>query len=323
MLSFYYLCRTGNNRIHRWTPLLTVVICFHFTIFVVLETTVFFPWENQSVLWFAFILLSLSYWKQPGRLRNNRKNVVICFHFTIFVVLETTTLSAGTNCTLLWFAFILLSLSYWKQRMQSHPRPHDGCDLLSFYYLCRTGNNPTFKDYALLTVVICFHFTIFVVLETTHQHRSGTMEELWFAFILLSLSYWKQRWHRHQWRLMGCDLLSFYYLCRTGNNYFSPLRIALPVVICFHFTIFVVLETTFSNKVNEILVLWFAFILLSLSYWKQLKVIHFTFHNSCDLLSFYYLCRTGNNSSRKRAASHSVVICFHFTIFVVLETTPF
>ena len=41
------------------------------------------------------------------------------------------------------------------------------CDLLSFYYLCRTGNNPQPLTISVLVVVICFHFTIFVVLETT------------------------------------------------------------------------------------------------------------------------------------------------------------
>ena len=44
-----------------------------------------------------------------------------------------------------------------------------------------------------------------------------------------------------------CDLLSFYYLCRTGNNYIEFHRRPPPVVICFHFTIFVVLETTIST----------------------------------------------------------------------------
>ena len=41
-------------------------------------------------------------------------------------------------------------------------------------------------------VVICFHFTIFVVLGTTRPKDS--IEEV------------------------SCDLLSFYYLCRTRNN---------------------------------------------------------------------------------------------------------
>ena len=42
---------------------------------------------------------------------------------------------------------------------------------------------------------------------------------------------------------------------------------------------------------------------------------------SCDLLSFYYLCRTGNNRQLVRLLVMAVVICFHFTIFVVLGTT--
>ena len=118
------------------------------------------------------------------------------------------------------------------------------CDLLSFYYLCRTGNNRRAGAGQGLRVVICFHFTIFVVLETTSPKSYG--------------------------RQAGCDLLSFYYLCRTGNNF----------------------ET------------------------KQ----HY-YDSSCDLLSFYYLCRTGNNTLRSLFNFTLVVICFHFTIFVVLETT--
>ena len=70
----------------------------------------------------------------------------------------------------------------------------------------------------------------------------------------------------------------------------------MPVVICFHFTTFAVLETT--------------------SY--ILTVVTFC----CDLLSFYYLCRTGNNDSLSASIRDMVVICFHFTTFAVLETTP-
>ena len=66
------------------------------------------------------------------------------------------------------------------------------CDLLSFYYLCRTRNNATRSAASQHEVVICFHFTIFVVLGTTRRH----------SFL---------QPHR-------CDLLSFYYLCRTRNN---------------------------------------------------------------------------------------------------------
>ena len=195
-----------------------VVICFHFTIFVVLETTASRDFLSSSRLWFAFILLSLSYWKQPFGWHTLRKEVVICFHFTIFVVLETTGQGNRQENQLLWFAFILLSLSYWKQLLRRGQISRLGCDLLSFYYLCRTGNNYICELYCCWSVVICFHFTIFVVLETTLLH----------AFRIDA----------------RCDLLSFYYLCRTGNNS-QMMRWCSPmVVICFHFTIFVVLETT-------------------------------------------------------------------------------
>ena len=168
------------------------MICFHFTIFVVLETTRRMECPFFVRLWFAFILLSLSYWKQRGVGQSPTQQVVICFHFTIFVVLETTHTQLISLFSLLWFAFILLSLSYWKQQKgRAEPYP-TSCDLLSFYYLCRTGNNDT--------------------------PFWGLLAWLWFAFILLSLSYWKQQ--------------------RDG------LLTDMLVVICFHFTIFVVLETT-------------------------------------------------------------------------------
>ena len=143
LLSFYYLCRTGNNRCIDPKLLWWVVICFHFTIFVVLETTSSSCIITTGLLWFAFILLSLSYWKQPLKESLNIVFVVICFHFTIFVVLETTTPVTREPTAPLWFAFILLSLSYWKQL---------------FVKLI-------YKN----SVVICFHFTIFVVLETTQS----------------------------------------------------------------------------------------------------------------------------------------------------------
>ena len=196
-----------------------------------------------------------------------------------------------------------------------------GCDLLSFYYLCRTGNNLTLCRITLLRVVICFHFTIFVVLETTLHLFFHHAFVLWFAFILLSLSYWKQRAISILRIKFSCDLLSFYYLCRTGNNYIYSHGVLLTVVICFHFTIFVVLETTPICSTESALSLWFAFILLSLSYWKQRYKSYIYELLSCDLLSFYYLCRTGNNRQTKTFILWKVVICFHFTIFVVLETT--
>ena len=141
--------------------------------------------------------------------------------------------------------------------------------MLSFYYLCRTRNNRNEPRRKRIGVVICFHFTIFVVLGTTSTCL-------------------------HLFR-RGCDLLSFYYLCRTRNNIHPPPPHYQSVVICFHFTIFVVLGTT--------------------------ENIRYASTVCCDLLSFYYLCRTRNNHHLSFNLPSQVVICFHFTIFVVLGTT--
>ena len=149
---------------------------------------------------------------------------MICFHFTIFVVLTTTITRSVAKIRRLWFAFILLSLSYWQQPMTRFCDCWPRCDLLSFYYLCRTDNNVKGWDKSPEPVVICFHFTIFVVLTTT----------------------------------------------QNGYKDFHH-----SVVICFHFTIFVVLTTTSRSWVQPKDALWFAFILLSLSYWQQQNLYYF------------------------------------------------
>ena len=273
------------------------------------------------MLWFAFILLSLSYWKQPhGCCRAVEMG---CDLLSFYYLCRTGNNAIINLCILfsLWFAFILLSLSYWKQPPVINPRASLGCDLLSFYYLCRTGNNTAIATANNSYVVICFHFTIFVVLETTAVDFRDDRKRLWFAFILLSLSYWKQLSIDGAQVYSCCDLLSFYYLCRTGNNVSRQKLIVTDVVICFHFTIFVVLETTHRQVPAHPPPLWFAFILLSLSYWKQHRQVPAHPSPGCDLLSFYYLCRTGNNLMEVYPSYVPVVICFHFTIFVVLETT--
>ena len=221
----------------------------------------------------------------------------------------------------LWFAFIFVSLSYWQQPSSRNASMPCGCDLLSFLYLCRTGNNlPEWKQYN-EQVVICFHFCIFVVLATTGDFEMPLVQGLWFAFIFVSLSYWQQHRKEQKGVTESCDLLSFLYLCRTGNNGNWIICIDFIVVICFHFCIFVVLATTLPIWRWSRCWLWFAFIFVSLSYWQQLTATRFLHTMCCDLLSFLYLCRTGNNAVIIHRITTFVVICFHFCIFVVLATT--
>ena len=108
-------------------------------------------------------------------------------------------------------------------------------------------------------VVICFQISIFEPLETTKSELRWTSRMLWFAFKLVSLNHWKQR---KEW------------FCFDAF-----------VVICFQISIFEPLETTKRYLFIGILVLWFAFKLVSLNHWKQLTFIESFTLFSCDLLS--------------------------------------
>ena len=117
--------------------------------------------------------------------------------------------------------------------------------------------------------MICFQISIFEPLETTSDYGLRTISLLWFAFKLVSLNHWKQ-----------LD---------------SDISFLAWVVICFQISIFEPLETTASAVPAAILLLWFAFKLVSLNHWKQLT------------------------SNRRGWAI--VVICFQISIFEPLETT--
>ena len=144
---------------------------------------------------------------------------------------------------LLWFAFNLLSLTYWKQRINILFLPLISCDLLSIYYLWHTENNGGWCLLIRCVVVICFQSIIFDILKTTQFAGRFNIVLLWFAFNLLSLTYWKQRSSRIRTCKACCDLLSIYYLWHTENNKESVIHCGI--------------------------LLWFAFNLLSLTYWKQ------------------------------------------------------
>ena len=144
-------------------------------------------------MWFAFNLLSLTYWKQPSIGLPLTSLVVICFQSIIFDILKTTRADKRSVKFVLWFAFNLLSLTYWKQLKEMDNRSNLSCDLLSIYYLWHTENN--------------------------NSHKQALWPELWFAFNLLSLTYWKQQKTAPTIANTGCDLLSIYYLWHTENNH--------------------------------------------------------------------------------------------------------
>ena len=117
-------------------------------------------------------------------------------------------------------------------------------------------NNVTVRT---MSVVICFQISIFEPLETTSTITRTSISPLWFAFKLVSLNHWKQ-------------LNTQRTFC--GN-----------VVICFQISIFEPLETTTTSPITKPTRLWFAFKLVSLNHWKQLKSFLIIPFISCDLLS--------------------------------------
>ena len=143
---------------------------------------------------------------------------------------------------LLWFAFKLISLSYWIQRTNNLKHVVYGCDLLSNLYLCH--------------------------IEYSRPKEATGRIQLWFAFKLISLSYWIQPYRRiyisqivvicfqtyifvilntalqiSTYQQMCCDLLSNLYLCHIEYSWWRGEIGRLSVVICFQTYIFVILNT--------------------------------------------------------------------------------
>ena len=144
------------------------MICFHFSNFEPLETASYNIIKLFKLLWFAFILVTLSHWKQRRNEIEIKTQVVICFHFSNFEPLETAWLLVRLFVNVLWFAFILVTLSHWKQQV--------------VLFVPKSS------------VVICFHFSNFEPLETARTIHVLHVYVLWFAFILVTLSHWKQRY---------------------------------------------------------------------------------------------------------------------------------
>ena len=169
------------------------------------------------------------------------------------------------------------------------------CELLSKFYLWHIGNNLWSLHDCATNVVNCFQNFIFDILETTQVLELLSWIELWIAFKILSLTYWKQH-----------------------ND--SP-KIHPTVVNCFQNFIFDILETTDFANIGYEGALWIAFKILSLTYWKQRTWIKWRFTFCCELLSKFYLWHIGNNQVEIRLSNLEVVNCFQNFIFDILETT--
>ena len=144
------------------------MICFQISIFEPLNTAERPHVYKSFMLWFAFKLVSLSHWIQPVCLRCSPFAVVICFQISIFEPLNTASYSFIVYLLVLWFAFKLVSLSHWIQ--------------------------PSLSGAVSAAVVICFQISIFEPLNTARVGAGYFALMLWFAFKLVSLSHWIQRY---------------------------------------------------------------------------------------------------------------------------------
>ena len=223
-----------------------VVICFHFLIFSLKKKRFLYSAGVESA---DYIYICATKNNSSSEL-SSELLVVICFHFLIFVPQRTTAFCVQIFWTMLWFAFIFLSLCHKEQPRSTDYFSASGCDLLSFSYLCATKNNLETLISALVVVVICFHFLIFVPQRTTHTLMKVFIKQLWFAFIFLSLCHKEQQARIECLKTACCDLLSFSYLCATKNNELHLYQTLPLVVICFHFLIFVPQRTTWNWNFN-------------------------------------------------------------------------
>ena len=143
------------------------------------------------------------------------------------------------------------------------------CELLSFSYLWHIRNSSFLALEVAILVVNCFHFHIFDISETAKRINSFSNFLLWIAFIFISLTYQKQQ------------------LKEYGT--------ITKVVNCFHFHIFDISET--ANFVVDCyaVLLWIAFIFISLTYQKQPLRSPTYIRHCCELLSFSYLWHIRNS----------------------------
>ena len=210
-----------------------VVICFQISIFEPLETAQFSFWDVGRTLWFAFKLVSLNHWKQQDVFSIPKLHVVICFQISIFEPLETASAFRELTKNMLWFAFKLVSLNHWKQQdVFSIPKLHVViCFQISIFEPLETASafreltknmlwfafklvslnhwkQPLWIIVSRHTVVICFQISIFEPLETAKVCDDAQVNELWFAFKLVSLNHWKQLLLSLFPNMLSCDLLS-------------------------------------------------------------------------------------------------------------------
>ena len=137
------------------------------------------------------------------------------------------------------------------------------CELLSFLYLWTIKSiEIKFEPFAGY-VVNCFHFCIFELSKALNK-------------LIKPLK-------------VCCELLSFLYLWTIKSIVCECGHFLIRVVNCFHFCIFELSKAFINDTYRSFILLWIAFIFVSLNYQKHSAILLIRHTISCELLSFLYL----------------------------------
>ena len=166
----------------------------------------------------------------------------------------------------MWFAFKIVSLTYFIHRSKICKEASARCDLLSKLYLWLTSYINIHLRNNAYCVVICFQNCIFDLLHTSPIFGADYNDELWFAFKIVSLTYFIHLKTLCNTNQRGCDLLSKLYLWLTSYICRYNSSLCDIVVICFQNCIFDLLHTSFDDIFLNEKELWFAFKIVSLTY---------------------------------------------------------
>ena len=176
------------------------------------------------------------------------------------------------------------------------------CGLLEKSYFCSIANNAIPKYHRTTSVVICLKNRTFAVSQTTQLVQRHLAVELWFAWKIVLLQYRKQPSSRRKWPgsvviclknrtfavsqttwdinsriTTSCDLLEKSYFCSIANNVTSSCPKQAFVVICLKNRTFAVSQTTRTDGITKVSVLWFAWKIVLLQYRKQPSINTFKF----------------------------------------------
>ena len=247
--------------------------------------------------------------------------VVNCFHFSVSLGYNTTTLRSGGVGSQLWIAFIFQYL--WDTTQQGgYLHLHLlRCELLSFFSIFGIQHNSVFSCSKFQPVVNCFHFSVSLGYNTTLIVAPFLALVLWIAFIFQYLWDTTQLLRRLIVGIPRCELLSFFSIFGIQHNKTLKSELRGIVVNCFHFSVSLGYNTTMPVFLLIIPPLWIAFIFQYL--WdttQQEKYLQLD-SLSCELLSFFSIFGIQHNFFYDDISGKPVVNCFHFSVSLGYNTT--